>query len=71
MDMNGVEAIVDSHLADFQTQAVDIAKEEGMASADTIYQGHLAHHVDEAQNIQAGAEDLMARGELLRFLLFS
>ena len=65
MDMNGVEAIVDSHLADFQTQAVDIAKEEGMASADTIYQGHLAHHVDEAQNIQAGAEDLMARGELL------
>lgn len=56
---------MDSHLADFQTQAVDIAKEEGMASADTIYQGHLAHHVDEAQNIQAGAEDLMARGELL------
>lgn len=33
-----------------------------MASADTIYQGHLAEHVDAAQELQTGAEELMAQG---------
>ncbi|CAK9079974.1 Copia protein [Durusdinium trenchii] len=56
------QAIVTSHINDFQTEAVSIAQEEGMASADTIYQGHLAEHVDAAQELQTGAEELMAQG---------
>ena len=39
-------------------------QEEASASADTIYQGHLAEHVDAATDLQAGAEDLMAQGEM-------
>lgn len=56
------QAIVSTHLADFQTEAVAIAQEEGMASADTVYADHLAHHVDAATELQTGAEDLMAQG---------
>jgi len=33
-----------------------------MATADTIYAENLAHHVDAATEIQAGAEELMAQG---------
>ncbi|CAE6922716.1 GIP [Symbiodinium natans] len=55
------QVILETSIQDFQTGAVDIAKEEGMASADTIYATHLEDHVAEAMDIKAGGEDLMAR----------
>lgn len=39
-----------------------VRQEEGMASGNTLYENHLDHLVEEANDIKAGGEDLMERG---------
>eukprot|EP00439_Symbiodinium_sp_Y106_P021579 s1162_g2.t1 len=71
------QVILDTHIAEFQTGAVDIAKEdrrsalgenpirrrheEAAASGDTLYAAHLEDHVGEAMDIKTGGEDIGAQ----------